>query len=71
MRLGDEIFTFEGEVKGEILTERSGVGGFGYDPIFKPLEADCSFAEMLPEQKNAISHRGRAVKKLFEFLKNI
>ena len=71
LRLGDEIFTFEGEVKGEILTERSGVGGFGYDPIFKPLEADCSFVEMLPEQKNAISHRGRAVKKLFEFLKNI
>ncbi|MEE1337852.1 MAG: non-canonical purine NTP diphosphatase [Muribaculaceae bacterium] len=71
LRLGDEIFTFEGEVKGEILTERSGVGGFGYDPIFKPLEADCSFAKMLPEQKNAISHRGRAVKKLFEFLKNI
>ena len=71
LRLGTETFTFEGEVKGEILHERHGESGFGYDPIFKPLEGDCSFAEMLPEQKNAISHRGRAVKKLFEFLVNI
>lgn len=60
--------TFEGEVKGEILTERQGNGGFGYDPIFKPIEADCSFAEMSADEKNAISHRGRAVKKLFDFL---
>lgn len=62
--------TFEGEVKGEILTERHGNGGFGYDPIFKPIEADCSFAEMQPEEKNAISHRGRAVAKLFNYLLN-
>lgn len=71
LRLGDDTYTFEGEVKGTILTERHGEGGFGYDPIFRPLEGDCSFAEMLPEQKNAISHRGRAVKNLFEFLKTL
>lgn len=52
---------FEGEVHGVILTERHGTGGFGYDSIFKPDEASCSFAEMSPEAKNSISHRGRAV----------
>ena len=69
LRLGNETYIFEGEVKGEILTERHGEGGFGYDPIFKPIEGVCSFAEMKPEEKNAISHRGRAVNKLFDFLK--
>lgn len=68
LRQGEETLTFEGEVQGEILTERHGNGGFGYDPIFKPLEADCSFAEMSADEKNAISHRGRAVVKLFEYL---
>ena len=69
--LGNDIYTFEGEVKGEILTERHGKGGFGYDPIFKPIEADCSFAEMSAEEKNAISHRGRAVAKLLTFLNEV
>ena len=59
---------FEGEVQGEILTERHGEGGFGYDPVFKPVESENSFAEMLPEEKNAISHSGRAVQKLLKFL---
>lgn len=68
LRQGNETTTFEGEVQGEILTERHGEGGFGYDPIFKPLEADCSFAEMTADEKNAISHRGRAVAKLFNYL---
>ena len=64
---GVEIF--EGEVRGVILTERHGNGGFGYDSIFKPDEADCSFAEMTPDDKNAISHRGRAVAALLPRLK--
>lgn len=68
LRQGEETLTFEGEVQGEILTERHGNGGFGYDPIFKPLEANCSFAEMSADEKNAISHRGRAVSKLFKYL---
>lgn len=63
---GVEIF--EGEVRGVILTERHGSGGFGYDSIFKPDEAQCSFAEMTPDEKNAISHRGRAVAALLPAL---
>lgn len=63
-----QVHTFEGKVEGLILTERHGEGGFGYDSIFKPLEAECTFAQMTPAQKNAISHRGRAVARLIHFL---
>jgi XTP/dITP diphosphohydrolase len=66
---GKEYF-FEGSVNGEILEESHGVGGFGYDPIFKPLGFEKSFAEMDLDEKNEISHRGRASKKLVEFLLN-
>lgn len=66
--MGEDVHTFEGKVEGRILTERHGVGGFGYDPIFHPDEADCAFGEMSAEEKNKISHRGRAVAKLIEFL---
>lgn len=59
---------FEGVVDGQILYERRGTTGFGYDPIFQPLESDRSFAEMSMDEKNMISHRGRAVQKLVEYL---
>lgn len=59
---------FEGIVDGCILQERRGNTGFGYDPIFKPDESDFSFAEMGLDEKNKISHRGRAVQKLVEYL---
>ena len=66
---GDEMHLFEGQVEGVILTERHGTGGFGYDSIFQPLEGDGStFAQMSPQDKNRISHRGRAVARLVEFL---
>ena len=66
---GDQLHMFHGQVEGVILTERHGTGGFGYDSIFQPVEGDGStFAEMSPEQKNSISHRGRAVARLVEFL---
>ena len=66
---GDEMHIFEGQVEGIILTERHGTGGFGYDSIFQPVEGDGStFAQMSPEQKNSISHRGRAVARLVAFL---
>jgi XTP/dITP diphosphohydrolase len=61
---------FEGIVKGAIRTELSGNRGFGYDPIFEPEGYDITFAEMSMEQKNKISHRGKAVKKLLDFLKS-
>lgn len=62
---------FEGRVNGDILTERHGTDGFGYDPIFKPSGFNESFAEMSLEAKNAISHRGRAVAKLVDFLSKL
>ena len=62
---------FEGIVEGEILTEKHGVAGFGYDPIFMANGFNQSFAEMSADDKNKISHRGRAVMKLVEYLKNI
>ena len=60
--------TFEGIVEGHIAREKSGVGGFGYDPIFIPDGYDKSFADLGSDIKNTISHRARAVKKLAEFL---
>ena len=66
--LEGQVYLFEGIVKGEILTERHGDKGFGYDPIFKPDGFDLSFAEMDLDDKNEISHRGRATRKLAEFL---
>lgn len=66
--LGGKEYLFDGEVKGCISIERSGSEGFGYDPVFVPEGHDVSFAEMPAEEKNYISHRGRAVAKLAEFL---
>ena len=67
--LDGEEYLFEGVVRGEILTQECGNEGFGYDPLFAPEGRSESFAEMSSEEKNAISHRGRAVRKLAEFLK--
>jgi XTP/dITP diphosphohydrolase len=62
-------YSFEGIVKGEITKEKHGNSGFGYDPIFRPEESSLTFAEMPLDEKNKISHRGRALEKLNEFLK--
>ena len=61
-------YRFEGRVEGRIAESESGSGGFGYDPLFIPDGSEVSFAEMSAEEKNNISHRGRAVRKLAEFL---
>ena len=67
--LDSEEHLFEGIVEGRITESEAGCGGFGYDPLFIPDGYDCTFAEMSADEKNAISHRGRAVQKLVEFLK--
>lgn len=67
---GKEYF-FEGRVNGTIATEIMGDNGFGYDPIFIPDGFSKSFAQMSPEEKNVISHRGKAVEKLNDFLTNL
>ena len=69
--LGDKEYLFEGEVKGVIAEENCGKSGFGYDPVFLPENSSLSFAEMAPESKNAISHRGRAMTKLAGFLNSL
>ena len=58
----------EGQCKGFIEPVRCGAEGFGYDPIFKPEDHNCTFAEMTPKDKNAISHRGRAVRAMIDYL---
>ena len=62
---------FEGVVQGEITRGKNGSSGFGYDPVFLPAGSDKTFAEMDLEEKNKISHRGRAVQKLVEYLKGL
>ena len=61
--------TFEGICNGRIAEGRSGADGFGYDPIFIPENSTLTFAEMTPETKNTISHRGRAVRAMVSELK--
>ncbi|MHA6246700.1 non-canonical purine NTP diphosphatase [Pontibacter sp. CAU 1760] len=67
--LEGEEHQFEGIVEGTINTAWKGDKGFGYDPIFTPDGYDRTFAEMTSEEKNAISHRGRAVRQLVDFLR--
>ena len=66
--INGKLSTFEGIIEGEITSEKHGKDGFGYDPIFKPNGYEITFAEMPLSEKNNISHRGRAVKKLIDFL---
>lgn len=66
--LNSSTFTFEGIVRGEIILEKRGVNGFGYDPIFVPEGALKTFAEMTLTEKNQYSHRARAFEKMILFL---
>ncbi|MFY0644736.1 MAG: RdgB/HAM1 family non-canonical purine NTP pyrophosphatase [Bacteroidia bacterium] len=65
---GGKEHIFEGICKGRIAKERKGAEGFGYDPIFIPENSELSFAQMSMEQKNEISHRGKAVDQLVHFI---
>lgn len=71
LNLASTTHLFEGICEGEILSKKSGESGFGYDPIFLPMGFKKSFAEMSQSDKGAISHRGKAVKKLIEFLNKL
>lgn len=68
--LDGKEYLFEGKVEGTIIDHMTGSEGFGYDPMFVPEGDTRTFAEMSADEKNAISHRGRAVAKLVEFLSN-
>jgi XTP/dITP diphosphohydrolase len=69
--LNKSTFTFEGIVRGEIISEKRGENGFGYDPIFVPGGEVRTFAEMSLEEKNKHSHRARAFQKMIEFLNEL
>ena len=71
LTLNNEEHLFEGEINGHISDIKQGNEGFGYDPIFIPENDIRSFAQMSMQEKGAISHRGRAVKKLVAYLKNL
>ena len=68
--LDGKEFLFEGRVDGQIIEDQRGMSGFGYDPVFLPDGFDHTFAEMSEEGKNSISHRGRAIRQMMDFLKN-
>ncbi|MBT8221443.1 MAG: non-canonical purine NTP diphosphatase [Bacteroidia bacterium] len=69
--LDGQLHTFEGVVNGEITYEKKGDGGFGYDPVFQPDGYDATFGELPLSEKNKISHRARATRKLLNFLSEI
>jgi len=68
LNLNNEQFIFDGICKGEILKQKKGDNGFGYDPIFKPVGFKESFAQMSLQTKSRISHRGKAMAQLVTFL---
>jgi len=69
--LNDKEYFFEGICEGEIINERKGNQGFGYDPIFIPIGSSKTFAEMSIREKNQFSHRKKATDKLVAFLNNL
>ena len=71
MIIKGEEFTFEGLCKGEIIAERRGQSGFGYDPVFIPDGSTKTFAEMTMAEKNIYSHRKKAIDSLVQFLKSM
>jgi len=67
---GELLGSFEGTVEGKVIPEERGFGGFGYDSLFIPNGYSETFAELQPEIKNSLSHRGRALAKVLEFLRS-
>lgn len=71
LHLKGKFHTFEGICAGNIIFERKGLQGFGYDPVFQPEGKSETFAEMNLSEKSKISHRGRAIRKLIDFLDHL
>lgn len=68
LNLNSNQYLFEGKVNGEIIDDKLGSNGFGYDPIFEPEKCGKTFAQMTLEEKNQFSHRARAFQKMISFL---
>lgn len=68
---GGEVLTAQGTIEGRIGYEEKGSNGFGYDPIFYVPAYDCTTAELTPEQKNEVSHRGKALREMKQLLKSV
>jgi len=69
LMIDEELYIFaEGICHGEIVKSPRGSGGFGYDPVFKPIGYEKTMAELSPEEKDSLSHRGKAIRKLFQLL---
>lgn len=66
-----EVLTAQGTIEGRIGYEEKGSNGFGYDPIFYVPAYDCTTAELTPEQKNEVSHRGKALREMKQLLKSV
>lgn len=71
LHYNNQVHTFTGICKGNITLEKQGHKGFGYDPIFKPLESNQTFAEMSLQEKNRIGHRGNAIRQLVDFFNKL
>lgn len=71
LNINNEQHLFEGIIKGEIISEKRGIKGFGYDPIFVPKGFSTTFAEMEMSEKAKLSHRGIATRKLISFLEKL
>ena len=71
LHLDGQLHSFPGICSGNIIFERKGLQGFGYDPVFQPEGKSITFAEMSLEEKSKISHRARATRKLIDFLTNL
>ena len=68
---GQVVFTFTGVCRGSIIEEKRGVNGFGYDPIFLLKDFNKTMAELTNDEKNRISHRGKALNAVLKYLKNV
>lgn len=71
LSMENKVLYFEGICRGKITYKEVGLNGFGYDPIFIPDGFDVTFAQMKPEQKNSLSHRGKAIRHLADYLMKV